>query len=173
MLDADLLSAQKTVEPTPTGWVSCTTDVSFGADQSFGAVVFKDHKNRIEDISSTRSSATHPLLMEAETVIFVAAMARRNGYKNILIYCDNAQVVNFFSASREIASHQLLDGARDRFFEIIRHFDGYKLSKIERKVNFAAHNCAKWARLNQVIGNIDLANLDNTILAEDQEWNLG
>lgn len=42
--------------------------------------------------------------------------------------------------------------------------------KIDRSINFAAHNTAKWARLNKFEGKIDLGTLNAAISSDTEEW---
>ena len=85
-----------------------------GIDNAFGAAVFKDHRNRIVSIITTRFGQTNPTLTEAEMVCSALTMAGNLNLNKVLIKCDNAQVVSHFNTAPRQNSHYLLDGPRDR-----------------------------------------------------------
>ena len=153
-------------------WINCTTDVSVGTDLSFGAAVFRNHSNKFQGIYSACFNVTNPTLVEAEMLVVAAALASKLNYKFVNFLCDNSTVVTYLNAKDE-ASHFQLEGVKVRFDNVATCFDEFKVGKIMRAHNFVAHNTAKWARVNQFIGEIDLGILDGSILSDELEWDPG
>ncbi|XP_030479361.1 uncharacterized protein LOC115696608 [Cannabis sativa] len=153
----------------PMGWIACTTDVSINADQSFGAVVFRDSCNRIQAIYSVHLNVTNPTLVEALMIVSAAEFGVRCKFNNVLFFCDNLLVVTHFNALHG-EDHQLLNGAVERFFTIVRPLENWKVKKISRGANFMAHNSAKWARYHGSVGELVVNTMDEGVLLDDTEW---
>ncbi|KAF4357231.1 hypothetical protein F8388_017443 [Cannabis sativa] len=156
--------------PEP-GWWSCCTDVSIQPNQSFGAAVFRDEKDRIVTIFIERFSATNPLLAEAIIVASAAEYARLHLKGKVAFHCDNEVVVA--SCSTNSISNQFIDikAAVYRFMKSVKQLEDFRIRKIDRNYNFLAHNSAKWAAAEGVTGTLDLGVMDENVFSDVNEWN--
>ena len=165
MKEFNILSKKHTED-----WTICMTDVSIGHTQSYGFAIFRDHKHRLLGIATTRFSATNPTLVESLMMVNAAEFATRCNYRKVLFLCDNSLVVNNFNSISSEDSHHLLEGSKSRFLASFHSFERAALKKIDRKSNFMAHNMEKWARINEFQGEVDLLNIDPSLLSDDIEW---
>ncbi|KAF4363057.1 hypothetical protein F8388_013421 [Cannabis sativa] len=106
-------------------------------------------------------------------LVIAANYAAKNNLHNVLFFCDNSPVVQYFNSSIPDNYHQKLAGAADRFRSNVHPLESFKLCHIPRSQNFCAHNMAKWAKLHNVTGDIDLGAIEMGVFSNEEEWNPG
>ncbi|KAF4392131.1 hypothetical protein F8388_004460 [Cannabis sativa] len=114
---------------------------------SYRAAVFRDCKDHIHAIFSTRFGATNPALFEAQMMVCATDFAAKNQFRRVIFFCDNEVVVTSFNNLHSELCLTMLEGALLRFRSDVLSLESSKLMKINRKQNFMAHNSAKWARM--------------------------
>ncbi|KAF4398612.1 hypothetical protein G4B88_013701 [Cannabis sativa] len=154
----------------PVGWMSCCTDISVVTDHSRGAAVFRDSNNRVCCVWIERFAATDPSLAEAQMLVCAAQVAVRNRFLCVSFFCDNTEVVSTFLEADRQNRNLNLDGAAMMFRNCTKGFQSFKLTSIGREANFMAHNAAKWAKFNSVVGEIDLRVMDPEVFVDHKEW---
>ncbi|KAF4377304.1 hypothetical protein G4B88_011139 [Cannabis sativa] len=157
----------------PEDWIACFTDITTASDHAFGAAVFRDCNNRLRTAFSSRLHVTDPTLAEATMLVIAANYATKNNLHKVLFFCDNSPVVQYFNSSLPDNYHQKLAGAADRFRSNVHPLVSFKLCHIPRSQNFCAHNMAKWAKLHNVTGDIDLGSIEMGVFSNKEEWNPG
>ncbi|KAF4380870.1 hypothetical protein G4B88_028243 [Cannabis sativa] len=154
----------------PEDWIACFTDITTAPDHAFGAAVFRDCNNRLQTTFSSRLHVTDPTLAEATMLVIAANYAAKNNLHKVLFFCDNSPVVQYFNSSIPDNYHQKLAGAADRFRSNVHPLESFKLCHISRSQNFCAHNMAKWAKLQNVTGDIDLGAIEVGVFSNEEEW---
>ncbi|KAF4365353.1 hypothetical protein G4B88_017349 [Cannabis sativa] len=114
---------------------------------SYRATVFRDCKDHIHAIFSTRFGATDPALFEAQMMVCAADFVAKNQFRRVIFFCDNEAVVTSFNNLHSELCLTMLEGALLHFRSDVLSLESSKLMKINRKQNFMAHNSAKWARM--------------------------
>ena len=159
-----------TRELPPPNWIDCCTDVAIGSDDAYGAAVFRDSKNRIQAIVSTRLNVTNPTLAEAKAMINAVEFAISKAFKMVCFYTDNISVVRNFNIDQTSNLSYLLEGEALKYKAFKSSFDRCTLKKINRDINYLAHNAAKWAKFHSKEGELDLSSLDERIFSDSVEW---
>ncbi|KAF4386132.1 hypothetical protein F8388_016384 [Cannabis sativa] len=167
------LRKERIITTPPEDWIACFTDITTAPDHAFGAAVFRDCNNRLRTAFSSRLHVTDPTLAEATMLVIAANYAAKNNLHNVLFFCDNSPVVQYFNSSIPDNYHQKLAGAADRFRSNVHPLESFKLCHIPRSQNFCAHNMAKWAKLHNVTGDIDLGAIEVGVFSNEEEWNPG
>ncbi|KAF4364948.1 hypothetical protein F8388_020662 [Cannabis sativa] len=145
-------------------------DISVVADHSRGAAIFRDSNNRVCCVWIERFATTDPSLAEAQMLVCAAQVAVRNRFLCVSFFCDNADVVSTFLEADRQNWNMNLDGAATMFRICTKGFQSFKLTSIGREANFMAHNAAKWAKFNSVVGEIDLIVMDPEVFVDHKEW---
>ncbi|KAF4360130.1 hypothetical protein G4B88_018402 [Cannabis sativa] len=161
---------ERIITTTPEDWIACFMDITTAPDHAFGAAVFRDCNNRLQTAFSSRLHVTDPTLAEATMLVIAANYAAKNNLHKVLFFCDNSPVVQYFNSSIPDNYHQKLAGAADRFRSNVHPLESFKLCHIPRSQNFCAHNMAKWAKLHNVTGDIDLGAIEVGVFSNEEEW---
>ncbi|KAF4351037.1 hypothetical protein F8388_016215 [Cannabis sativa] len=164
------LRVKSEIDLTPLlGWMTCCTDVSIDLNLSVGAAVFRDDRNRICGVFAACFTATEPTLAEAHTLAMAGHYVVQNQFMRVGFLCDNAAVVSNFLETNTQNLHLNLAGAASKFRSSTLHLQSFQLSKIGREQNFMAHNAAKWARINNVVGEIDISSMPPEVFVDQKE----
>ncbi|KAF4352130.1 hypothetical protein F8388_011720 [Cannabis sativa] len=169
---ATLRKERITIAP-PEDWISCFTDIATASNHAFGAAVFRDCNNRLRAAITNRLHVTDPTLAEATMLVIAAEYAAKNNFHKVLFFCDNSPVVQYLNSSLSENNHQKLAGVTDRFRSNVHSIVSFKLCHIPRSQKFCAHNMAKWAKLQNVTGEIDLGSIEEGVFSNEEEWNPG
>uniref|UniRef100_A0A803P5V0 RNase H type-1 domain-containing protein n=1 Tax=Cannabis sativa TaxID=3483 RepID=A0A803P5V0_CANSA len=144
-------------------WLACYTDVLIHLNHSFGVAVFRDSNDRVHTIFSERFAATDPTLVEASMLVSAANFTGKNFFGKVAFHYDNEVVVSNFTNAIDLKRHLNFIGTLDRFKSVVRSLEDLKLMKIDRKHYFLAHNSAKWAEFNSVVGEFDLSTVEEDV----------
>ncbi|KAF4383798.1 hypothetical protein F8388_023490 [Cannabis sativa] len=159
--------------PPPPSWACCNSDVAISATGCVLSAVIRDDLGTILSITVKTGMATSPKLAEAHAVCLAAEKAIELGLKNIIFQCDNRCVVKAFEAPISNCVAFSLQEAKSRFLHACDKLNDWGIVHISRKCNYMAHNIAKWASNSRVIGCINPEALDESVLDDLTEWDLG
>ena len=104
------MSCADTRELPPPNWIDCCTDVAIGSDDAYGAAVFRESKNCIQAIVTTRLNITNPTFAEAKAVINAVEFAISRMFKMVCFYTDSITVVRNFNDNQNFNLSYLLEG---------------------------------------------------------------
>ncbi|XP_062080982.1 uncharacterized protein LOC133785782 [Humulus lupulus] len=155
--------------PPPLNWLCFSSDVAISENGTTLVAVCRDSSDSIITIITEVVQEMDPTRAEALALLLVARSAVQQASTPYIFQSDCKTVVDVFQKNSMVEAPNLSD-IKLKFQGYCAKLCHWECSKIDRAVNFMAHNSAKFAHHYNLVGKMDISKWGDDILNDYKAW---